>query len=223
MNARIIKEARSVLPVFCVTVLACAAPRLIWSRETAAGVGLSIFTICCLILGASCFGNEYQWRTMPLLLAQPVTRRKIWHEKMLVLGTTLGLGLILFLLCVPLPETDNYLFLVLVPFCVFSTAPHMALRIKNTLIAAVLTFGLPFGICGSLTLLMWMFSRFFPVAGMSLETAIENHAYACAGTAAAIYCGVEYWLGYRTFAKLEAVDVQAREIALPARLDAMLA
>jgi ABC-type transport system involved in multi-copper enzyme maturation permease subunit len=223
MNARIIKETKSLLPVFCVMVLASIAPRFFWSRETAAGVGLGIFTTCCLILGASCFGNEYQWRTMPLLLAQPAPRRKIWNEKMLVLGTVLGLGLILFWLYVPLPERDSYFFLVLVPFCVFSTAPYMALRIKNTLMAAVLTFGLPFGICGLLTLLTWMFSRIFPAAAQSLETSIADHVNAYTGTAAALYCGIYYWLGYRAFVKLEAIDAQAKEMALPAGLEAALA
>ncbi len=101
MNARIIKETRSVLPVLGVTMLASAAPRLIWSRETAGGAGLAFFTLCCLLIGAACFGNEFQWRTMPLLLAQPVPRRRIWNEKMLVLAGALGLGLVFFLLCVP--------------------------------------------------------------------------------------------------------------------------
>ena len=102
MNARIIKETRSLLPVFCVTLLAAIAPRLVWSRETAQAVGMCVFTICCLDHGkASCFGNEYQWRTMPLLLAQPVPRGRIWNEKMLVLGTALGVGLVLYLLCFP--------------------------------------------------------------------------------------------------------------------------
>jgi ABC-type transport system involved in multi-copper enzyme maturation permease subunit len=223
MNTRIIKETRSLLPVFCVTALACAAPRLIWSREIAGGIGLGIFTICCLILGASCFGNEYQWRTMPLLLAQPVPRQRIWNEKMLVLGTALGLGLILFLLCVPVADADTYLFLFVFPFCVLCTAPHMALNIKNTLMAAVCTFGLPFGLCGTLALLAWVFSRFFPATGLLLEDSIENHSVPWVCTAAAIYCAVYYRLGYQSFMKLEAVDSQTRELALPPRIEAMLA
>jgi hypothetical protein len=223
MNARIIKETRSLLPVLCVTVLACAAPRLFWSRETAGEVGLGIFTVCCLILGASCFGNEYQWRTMPLLLAQPVPRQKIWHEKMLILGAALGLGVILFLLCVPLPDTDTYLFVIIVPFCVFCAAPYMALKIKNTVMAAVCTIGLPFGLCGTLTLLMWAFIRLFPARGRLLEYAIENHFYVLICPLVVIYCVVCYQLGYRSFMKLEAVDSQTRELALPARMEALLA
>ena len=223
MNTRIIKETRSLLPVFCVTVLACVMPRLIWNREIAAGVGLGIFTICCLILGASCFGNEYQWRTMPLLLAQPVPRRKIWNEKVLVLGTALGLGLILFLLCVPEPDMDTYMFIIFVPFCVFCAAPYMALKIKNTVMAAVCTFALPFGLCGTLTLLTWAFIRLFPARGRLLEYAIENHFYILICPLVVVYCFVCYQLGYRSFMKLEAVDSQTRELALPPRMEALLA
>jgi hypothetical protein len=223
MNARIIKETRSVLPVLGVTMLVSVAPRLIWSRDAAGGAGLAFFTLCCVLMGAACFGNEYHWRTMPLLLAQPVPRRKIWNEKMLVLGGALGLGLAFFWLCVPLPEVDSYLFLAVLPFCVLCVAPYMALQIKNTLIAGVLTFALPFGICGTLMLATTIFSRFFPEAGRALDTSIESHAYAYAITAAAVYCGVCYWLGYQTFMKLEAVYAQAKEIALPARMEAALA
>ncbi len=223
MNARIIKETRSVLPVLGVTMLASAAPRLIWSRETAGGAGLAFFTLCCLLMGAACFGNEFQWRTMPLLLAQPVPRRRIWNEKMLVLGGALGLGLLFFLVCVPLPERDSYLFLAVLPFFVFCAAPYMALRLQNTFLAAVLTFGLPFGIAGSLKLLTWTFSRFFPEAGRALEDSIEQHAYAYAIVTAAIYCGVCYWLGYRAFLKLEAIPMQSKEIKLPRRLESALA
>jgi len=223
MNARIIKETRSLLPVICVTMLACIAPRLIWSRETAAGVGLGIFTICCLILGASCFGNEYQWRTMPLLLAQPVPRRTIWIEKMLVLGTALGLGLILFLLCVPLEDSDTYLFLFVLPLCVLCTAPFLALSIKSTIMAAVCTFGLPMSLCALLKCATWVLGRFFPSTGQLLDESIENHSYPWVIATTAIYCAACYWLGYRSFLKLQAVDSQTRELALPPRMEAMLA
>jgi hypothetical protein len=223
MNARIIKETRSLLPVLAVTMLVSVAPRLIWERETAGGVGLAFFTLCCVLMGAACFGNEFQWRTMPLLLAQPVPRRRIWNEKMLVLAGALALGLAFFLVCVPLPEKDSYLFLAVVPFCVLCVSPYMALQIKNTLIAAVCTFALPFGICGSLKLATTIFSRFFPEAGGRLNASIEQRAYAYAIATAGIYCGVCYWLGYRTFLRLEAIYAQAKEIALPARMEAALA
>jgi ABC-type transport system involved in multi-copper enzyme maturation permease subunit len=223
MNARIIKETRSVLPVLVVTMLVSVAPRLIWERKTAGGAGLAFFTLCCVLMGAASFGNEFQWRTMPLLLAQPVPRRRIWNEKMLVLGCALALGLVFFLVCVPLPEKDSYLFLAVVPFCVLCVAPYMALQIKNTLIAAVCTFALPFGICGSLKLATTIFSRFFPEAGRALDTSIESLPYTYAIAATAVYCGVCYRLGYRTFLRLEAIYAQAKEIALPARMEAALA
>ena len=244
MNARIIKETRSVLPVLGVTMLASVAPKLIWEREVAGGAGLAFFTLCCVLMGAACFGSEYQWRTMPLLLAQPVPRRRIWNEKMLVLAGALALGLGFFLICVPLDKA-SYLFLALLPFCVFCTAPYMALRVQSTFLAAVLTFGLPFGLCGLLALMWSIFAWIFPDAGhwiheicmvafqdlrrFSPDTArwfaawADNDPPYLVCIPAAIYCAVCYRLGYRAFLKLEAADMQSKELKLPMRLELALA
>ncbi len=227
MNPRIIKETRALLPVFGLILLAAIVPPLIWSRETAQGVAISVFTICCLIMGASCFGNEYQWRTMPLLLSQPVPRKRIWNEKMLVLGVALWLGLLTFLFCSSWDE-DSTWFAVLMCVCVLCTAPYLALKVKNTIAAAACTIGVPMALTGVVVTFVAIFDRFFPAAEQSLENWLTAHPFWTSDhpywlvIPATIYCAVLYRLGYRKFMKLQAIDAQSREVALPARLEAFL-
>jgi hypothetical protein len=227
MNPRIIKETRALLPVFGVTLLAAIAPPLIWRRETAQVVGNIIFTICCVILGASCFGNEYQWRTMPLLLSQPVPRRKIWNEKLLVLGIGLALGLLMFLICGTKDEGSRW-FAVFVCVSIPCTAPYLALKVKNTIAAAACTFFIPMALIGIISAFMAIFDRYFPSAEKSLENWLTAHSYWTQDhpywlvIPMVIYCAVFYRLGFVNFMKLQAIDAQLREIALPARMEGFL-
>lgn len=241
MNARIIKETRAVAPVFGLILLGVIVPPLLWNRDVALVVGNFMFTICCLLLGASCFGNEYQWRTMPLLLSQPVPRRKLWNEKMFVLAVALLLGLLTYLACIPL-DSDSRWFAILMCVCVFCTAAYTALEVKNTLLAAIMIVGIPLALAGMLACLFWVIDQLLhtdfgigighrigsylqknsPTTGIFLEDAMENHPYFWLCTATTIYCAVLYRAGYVKFMKLQAIDAQSREVALPTKIEAFL-
>ena len=182
-----------------------------------------VFTVCCTLMGASSFGNEFNYQTMPLLLSQPVSRRKIWFEKMLVLGLAIALGLGALLICIHFfagkkSISDDPLALVLllafIPLCIFCTTPYWALVGKNTLMAAVFSFISPMAIWLVLSLLGWLFS---------LGDLFEKHTYAYVAILIVVYCAVCYWLGYVGFMRFQTVDSQAREISLPAGLEAALA
>src|ERR1041384_8133743 len=41
------------------------------------------------ILGALPFGSEFHYKTMPLLLSQPLERARLWRSKMIVLAAAL--------------------------------------------------------------------------------------------------------------------------------------
>ena len=229
MNPRLVKETRFLLPAFGVTVLATLATSLIWRGYSALGALVVVFTVCCTLMGASSFGNEFQYQTMPLLLSQPLSRRSIWFEKMLVLGVAVALAFAALLLCVhyfPGKESiegwsgDPALGLLffsgvaLIPLGVFCTAPYWALIGKNTVMATVFSFVGPMVIWLVLMFLGWLFS---------LEASFEEHPFLYTIIPAAIYCGVLYRLGYAAFMRFQAVDSQAQEISLPAGLEAALA
>ena len=97
MNALIRKELRSILPAWAMAMALAVLPVwLIWPAG-AQGVspnelGLLVFApfiFGVLVLSLTPFGQELNWGTLSVLLAQPVARRKLWLVKTLVLGTAL--------------------------------------------------------------------------------------------------------------------------------------
>ena len=227
MNARIIKETRSLLPVFGVMLLTAVVPPLIWRRDIASGVGFMVFLACCAMLGACSLGNEFQWRTLPLLLSQPVPRRRLWLEKMLVLGSAVALGCLAFLACTFVPDfgngsADRWL-VALVPLVGLCSAPYLTLVFKNTVGAAAVTVILPIGCAVSLGALEQGLTHYIPQAGEWLDKSLELHPLAYPATGALIYSLTFGWLGYRKFIGLQVIDSQAQDITLPPRMEAALA
>jgi ABC-type transport system involved in multi-copper enzyme maturation permease subunit len=99
MNAktmRIVKEARSLFWPWCAVIIAGALP-LVGESHSALIAGpwwgvhyliepLSFlgFFLGIPLLATLSMGNEFQHRTLPLLLSQPIDRIEIWREKMSV-------------------------------------------------------------------------------------------------------------------------------------------
>ncbi len=93
MNAkttRILKEARALFWPWCAVMIAGALPLFLRQpRYIVLGSNVTeISLIFCLIgialLANLSLGNEFQHRTLSLLLSQPVSRMEIWGEKMSV-------------------------------------------------------------------------------------------------------------------------------------------
>ena len=213
MNARILKESRMLLPAFGLSLLAAILPAIIWPE---AEVGVVLFAACCALMAASSFGTEFHGRTISLLLVQPVARRIVWSEKMLVLGSAIALGFVTLLICshVPGPLLPWVLALTVIPGCVFCATPWLTLTTRNTLLGTVLSIGLPMTICAVLSGFVWLFS---------LEGSIERNPYPYVTIPAVIYCALSYRFGYGEFMRLQVIDSQAQEISLPLRLEAALA
>ncbi len=216
MNPRIIKESRALLPAFGVSLLAAIVPSLIWRGEE---VGLFLFGVGCALMAASAFGNEFHGRTMPLLLSQPLSRRRVWFEKMLVLGVVLLLGFATFLICLR-PRAADFptvaFVLAAIPCCIFCTTPCLTLITKNTLLGVLLSAGPPMLIGGITGFLIWAFS---------LEAWLQRHPipYPYFAIPVVIYCALFFRLGYKQFARLQMVDPYTQELSLPARLETAFA
>ena len=100
MNAnttRILKEARSLFWPWCAVVIAGSLGLVEQSHSVLMGdgplgvvhhliepLGLLGFALGIPLLATLSLGNEFQHRTLPLLLSQPVDRMEIWGEKMSV-------------------------------------------------------------------------------------------------------------------------------------------
>src|SRR5881628_1668094 len=97
MNLALRKEFRTVslpLAIACFAAFICGiyyvndrgylgsiSTPIAWPWRFAAQFAPGILCISAAILAAVGFGSEYQQRTLPLLLAQPIGRSRIWNQK----------------------------------------------------------------------------------------------------------------------------------------------
>jgi len=166
------------------------------------------------VMGSSSFGNEFQHRTLTLLLSQPIPRSVIWREKMLVLGAGMLASLAVLLGCRAVSGSVSnhieWLTLALIPLCAFCGAPYGTLLLRHGIAGMVFAVAAPFGILAAYALMVEQLGGNEPA---SLVTVIISLLF--------IYCALVYWLGYAKFKRLEAVDGPARELNLPAGLEAV--
>ena len=86
MNAkatRILKEARPLFWPWCAVVIAGVLP-LVHPLHSMRWISLIGFYLGIPLLATLPLGNEFQHRTLSLLLSQPVRRMEIWGEKLSV-------------------------------------------------------------------------------------------------------------------------------------------
>ncbi|MDB6066871.1 MAG: hypothetical protein JWR26_3079 [Pedosphaera sp.] len=220
MNARIIKEARTLMPAMVVTLLFSVAPLMIWGHQ-ATRYGFFPLALGFFFMGAISFGNEFQHRTIHLLLTQPVARATVWREKMMVLGVGMGIGLLIYIFGLLifdaniLGEADApiaALVVMLTTLCAFCTIPFWTLVSRNTLAGVVFSIAIPCAILLANFLLLIEFEmRHFP-DGPRLS---DLSAIALIG----VYSFVFYWLGYFRFRNLQVMDGGSQELSLPTWLE----
>ncbi len=84
-TARLLKEARALFWPWCAVAVAAVLP-LVRAPRSSADLIIVWFLLGFLVLATLPFGNEFQHRTLSLLLAQPVERTEIWSEKLSVMA-----------------------------------------------------------------------------------------------------------------------------------------
>jgi hypothetical protein len=104
-NIRIMKEARALFWPWVAVMLVAVSRALLSTLRFNYGTpmlladgGIAGFYLGPPLLAALSFGNEFQYRTVSVLLAQPVARLQIWREKLAVmLVAVLAVSLAYFL------------------------------------------------------------------------------------------------------------------------------
>jgi hypothetical protein len=220
MKQRIAKEFRPLLLPWVIAVVAGAAPLIQMvdrSRlahgifETLIGLLFVVSVAGIALLAAMSFGSEFQQRTLPLLLSQPVTRLRIWSEKLVVLllATALAIGV----------------HLVVWRF-VASLDPLNSMSNRTTLVSGTLLFGMACSAC------FWVLLARSTIGGLAFGAASlfvvvmganfisekifgadvapdEGLNFTVTFFAAAIYSAVFLWLGWRKFARMEVREESA--------------
>ncbi len=180
----------------------------------------------CTLMAASAFGTEFQHRTLPLLLTQPVDRRMLWRDKMVVVALAL---LVSFAVALRLQHpwtagwqsepTGQLGLLIMILLCAFCGAPYLTLLTRSSIAGVVFTIALPNFIGLMVALLV---SR-FPM-DREVESVLGlRSGFVPVAAALTIYCALCLWRGYVRFQNLQVVDGPAREVTLaielPGRMD----
>jgi hypothetical protein len=231
MTTSIRKEIRLLLPLFILTVGVTTAGSLIFNGSDAAGIVAFIYAACAALLGASSFGNEYIAHTMPLLLAQPTPRSRLWADKMLVLGVALAITWFIVLVDIALfirgeGKPGNFGELTFMMFgaalIALCSTPLATLLLKNIIGAMGAAVAWPMGLFLLMMGFDWLASRLFERPDLFFADAFDKYPYLFIVPMLAIYCAGTWKLGYKTFAGMQLVDTQSQEVSLPAGIQSRL-
>jgi len=99
MNLLLQKEVRSILPAWVLAMVLATVPVwIVWPGQSGAmfeSLGVMVFGpfgLGVLLLSITPFGQELNWGTFPVLLSQPISRRRLWLIKVAVVAVALGLA-----------------------------------------------------------------------------------------------------------------------------------
>jgi hypothetical protein len=201
MPAHVGKEVRAVLPAS----LACAAAigiGALTDDRALLGAAQIAFGLGAIALGAHAFGHEYTYRTLPILLAQPTDRRRLFLLKIAVVAAIL---IVLTVAAAPVlfPGSQAGTWrrpIVLMPaLCGLFFAPCLTLLCRNPIAGVVFSIavvGMTFTIGDIAGGLRYGAGS---AEGDSFSRAFVTWGLASAGVVAAV-------LSWRTFQRLEAID-----------------
>ncbi len=226
MNAqRMYKEARPLFWPWCAVVLAGALPlfrplhSITWVSEVGLFLGIPL-------LASVAFGDEFQHRTLSLLLSQPVSRMEIWREKLDV--TVVAVASVVLIFSLSWRSNDfrtamrDWTFIGAAIIAFTASATFWTLLARSTLGGAVLNVAVFIFICLGLKL-----TESFRKAGdVSL---FDSSVFSPLILFFLGYAGVMLWLGRRTLARFQATGGMAGDdlltagpAVLPGALDSWL-
>jgi hypothetical protein len=205
------KEIRALLPIWlgclgALAALAAARAGAVISDGSAEALGLLVYGVTAITLGAFSIGHEYTSRTLAQLLCQPESRASILIRKMAVLAVLLvtlagmAWGTVVF------PSGPTVLFVVaVVPFGLFVT-PCLTMLCRNPLAGAVFTIAIP-GVVWILANVVAVGQARFAAFAAGLQTV---------SAIAVVMCWV-------TFRGLEAIEGRGSHVSMPVAGDGAMA
>jgi len=216
MNAkttRILKEARPLFWPWCVAVLA-GALSLAHPPDWTVDLLVVGFLLGFLLLGALPFGNEFQHRTLSLLLAQPIGRMEIWSEKLsvmvaAVLSAALALLLAWRVSAVQLDPHDAAFFGAWI-IATVSSATFWTLLARSTLGGLALNIS----VNGLVIEMPWLVLYHEKLVSVSLSP--STITISAITFVLLCYAGVMLWLGRRTLARFQVTGGMAGDDLLMA-------
>ena len=204
------KEVRAVLPLAGGTLVALAAAFALRHRALAE-LGVVAYVIGVMTIGAHAVGHEYTHRTLPLSLAQPISRWRVFAIKFAVVIAILsGLGaLSAAILTSPGFREPRPLAVALLPVLAgVCLTPLFTMLCRSTLAGAVLGASSPMVLWVLAVLIAW---SVFGIDG-DTTTAWFLNRWVLIGL---IACPILAVLTWRAFNQMEAVEGTPAPLALP--------
>ena len=209
------KEIRALLPLWGASIVAMAAA-FVWrdaGRYLLPGPNVAVFAyvVGSLAIGAQSVGQEYTYRTLPMLLSQPVDRRRVYLLKFIVsavmLLTLAALAGATFAKVSRL-ESARFALVVLPVLCGLFLTPLLTMICRSTLA------GMIFGI--SAMALTWFVTLAIAWFGFGIEPDAAEHLILGRWTLGVIVlCPLAGVLGWRRFTGLEAAETASPALHLP--------
>ncbi|MGA2984682.1 MAG: hypothetical protein ABSG32_12775 [Terriglobia bacterium] len=200
MNAkRILKEARPLFWPWCAVILAGVIP-LVPSLHSIGSIGLLGLFLGIPLLATRSFGNEFEHRTLSLLLSQPVDRMEIWREKLTVTVFAVVSAVLVFSLAWRAtsfqPGRMEVAFAGGWIVATVASATFWTLIARSTVGGVTLTIAVQFFIIIALNLAYWL--RGTGYVSMADTNVVSTGTFVFLG-----YAGVMLWLGWRKLARFQ--------------------
>ncbi len=219
MNAkRILKEARPLFWPWCAVTMAGAVP-LVHPLHSIAGISQFGFLLGIPLLATLSLGNEFEHRTLSLLLSQPIGRMEIWGEKLMVTVAAVLSAVIVFCFAWRVtafqPDLRGAAFPVVWIIATTASATFWTLFTRSMLGGVVLNFGVHSFIIIALANLP---DRIRGTGSLSLPNKI---VISIAAFVLLCYAGAMLWLGRRMLARFQVTGGMAGDDLLMAGPDVM--
>jgi hypothetical protein len=222
-TARILKEAHPLVWPWCAVTITAFLPfvrplgSIEWIREGLSPVG---FFLGIPLLATLSLGNEFQHRTLSLLLSEPVDRMEIWAEKLsLSVVAALSAALVFFIVWRVIPpglEPEGFAFSGPWIIVTMASATFWTLVARSTLGGVALNIVVNTFINPVFLESLW--ERFHGKGDLSSANitvvSIAAFVFLC-------YAGAMLWLGRRTLARFQVTGGMAGDDLLTAGPDVM--
>ncbi|MDR3675997.1 MAG: hypothetical protein P4N24_10945 [Acidobacteriota bacterium] len=198
-STRILKEARPLFWPWCVVALAGAVP-LVYPLAWTPLIYLLGFFVVPLMATPS-LGDEFQYRTLSLMLSQPVGRMVIWGEKLSVTAVAIVSAVLVFSLALRAtsfhPIRQELAFAVAWIAAITASATFWTLFTRSTVGGVALNIGIQSFIS-------------FAIPWANLAEGLRARGYLSPVNAIVIptitivcYAGVMLWLGWRKLVRFQ--------------------
>ena len=210
LSPLVAKEVRALLPLGAGTLVALAAA-FTWRHRPLAELGVAAYIFGVMTIGAHAIGHEYTSRTLPLSLALPIARWRVFAIKFAVVIAMLSvLGAVAAaIMTSPDFREPRPLAAALLPVLAgICLTPLLTMLSRSTLAGAVLGASSPMVTWILAVLLAW---AMFGIDGDTTTAWLLNQWV----LVAAIACPILAGFTWRAFKGMEAIEGTAAPLTLP--------